>query len=84
MSAAPARRAGLSTKGELAVGFDADLAVFAAEEPFVVEAGELHHRHPITPYQGAGLTGRVRATYLRGQRVDLDAPTGRLLRRGQE
>lgn len=84
MSAAPARRAGLSTKGELAVGFDADLAVFAAEEPFVVEAGELHHRHPITPYQGAELTGRVRATYLRGQRVDLDAPTGRLLRRGQE
>ncbi|MDN5819966.1 MAG: allantoinase AllB [Brachybacterium sp.] len=83
MSSAPAERVGLTSKGQLALGFDADLAVFAAEETFVVDAGQLHHRHPITPYQGKTLQGRVRATYLRGQRVDFDAPTGQLLRHGE-
>ncbi|ATG52753.1 allantoinase AllB [Brachybacterium vulturis] len=83
MSSAPAERVGLTSKGQLAIGFDADLAVFAAEETFVVDAGQLHHRHPITPYQGKTLQGRVRATYLRGQRVEFDAPTGQLLRHEQ-
>ncbi|ASK66440.1 allantoinase [Brachybacterium avium] len=83
MSTAPAERVGLTSKGQLRVGFDADLAVFAAEETFVVDAGQLHHRNPITPYQGKTLQGRVRATYLRGQRVDFDAPTGQLLRHGE-
>ncbi|NMA78186.1 MAG: allantoinase AllB, partial [Actinomycetales bacterium] len=83
MSTAPAQRVGLTSKGQLRVGADADLAVFAADESFEVEAAKLHHRNAITAYEGKTLSGRVRATYLRGRRVQFDAPTGRLLSRGE-
>lgn len=82
MSTQPAQRAGLDAKGDLRVGLDADLAVFAEDETYVVDASALHHRHPITPYEGRELSGRVRRTYLRGRPVDLETPTGTLLRRG--
>ena len=39
MSAGPAALAGLTGKGAIAVGGDADLVVFAPDEPFVVDAG---------------------------------------------
>jgi allantoinase len=82
MSAAPARLAGLARKGRIAVGYDADFCVLAPEEPFVVDPGQLHHRHPrTTPYLGRELYGVVRATILRGQPVDAEQPAGRLLTR---
>ena len=84
MATRPASRVGLRSKGTLALGYDADLAVFAPDDAFVVDAGRLHHRNPITPYQGRALSGRVRRTYLRGEPVDLDGtPRGQLLRRGE-
>ncbi len=84
MATRPARRVGLRSKGTLALGFDADLAVFAPDDAFVVDAGRLHHKNPITPYQGRALSGRVRRTYLRGEVVDLaGAARGQLLRRGE-
>ena len=49
---APAALAGLSSKGAIAVGRDADLVVFAPDESFVVDPDRLHHRHPVTPYAG--------------------------------
>jgi allantoinase len=79
MAEAPARLAGLPRKGSIAVGWDADLVAFAPDERFTV--GELHHRNPVTPYAGRGLTGVVRRTWLRGQRAD-GSPIGRLLARG--
>jgi allantoinase len=83
MSAAPAARAGLRTKGRLEVGADADFSVFAPEDSFVVDPGRLHHRNPVTPYAGRRLHGVVRATWLRGMRVDLaGVPRGRILSRG--
>ncbi|WP_416956145.1 allantoinase AllB [Nocardioides sp. T5] len=83
MATAPARRVGLAGKGEIAVGADADLCVFAPEEEWVVDPAALHHKNPVTPYAGRTLTGTVRATWLRGRPVDLVAgPRGRLLRRG--
>ncbi|HST72104.1 MAG TPA: allantoinase AllB [Kocuria rosea] len=83
MSTKPARRAGLRSKGKLALGYDADLVVFAPDDAFVVDAGKLHHKNPITPYQGKALSGRVRRTYLRGTAVDFTTPRGRLIRRGE-
>ncbi|MFD4421666.1 allantoinase AllB [Agromyces sp. NPDC058484] len=82
MSARPAQLAGLTRKGRLALGYDADLSVFAADDAFVVDATTLHHKNPITPYAGRTLSGIVRQTFLRGQRVDGVTPTGRLIRRG--
>ena len=83
MSTAPAQLAGLTRKGRLALGYYADLSVFAADEAFVVEVSKLHHRNPITPYQGRALSGVVRRTFLRGSEVDNVVPTGALIRRGE-
>jgi allantoinase len=83
MAAAPARLAGLAAKGRTAVGGDADFAVLAPEEAFVVDPGQLYHRHPATtPYAGRTLYGVVRLTVLRGHVIDPDRPRGKLLRRG--
>ena len=79
MSTAPARLAGLSGKGAIAVGKDADLVAFAPDEEWIV--GDLEHRNPVTPYTGRSLVGAVRRTWLRGQPAD-GAPIGRLLVRG--
>ncbi len=81
MSAAPAALAGLDRKGGLVVGRDADLAVFAPDEAFVVDAATLRHRNPITPYAGRTLTGVVRSTWLRGRELVGDRCVGRLLAR---
>jgi allantoinase len=70
MAAGPADLAGLRRKGRIAVGHDADLVAFAADETFVVDPAALHHRHPVTPYAGRELTGVVRATWLRGRVID--------------
>jgi allantoinase len=83
MATAPARRVGLAGKGEIAVGADADLCVFAPDEPWVVDPARLHHKNPVSAYAGRTLTGIVRATWLRGRPVELSAgPRGRLLRKG--
>jgi allantoinase len=79
MAAGPARIAGLSRKGAIAVGRDADLVVFAADEAFTVDPAKLHHRHPLTPYAGRRLEGVVQATWLRGE----PPGHGRLLHRGE-
>ncbi|MEP7765120.1 allantoinase AllB [Sanguibacter sp. 25GB23B1] len=83
MSQRPAELARVDGKGRLAVGYDADLAVFATDDTFVVDVTRLHHKNPITPYAGRTLVGVVRATYVRGRPVDFAEPTGRLVRRGQ-
>ncbi|HEY2079439.1 MAG TPA: allantoinase AllB [Streptosporangiaceae bacterium] len=82
MSAAPARLAGLTGKGRIAPGYDADFCVLAPDESFVVEPGQLRHKHATTtPYTGRKLNGVVRATFLRGQLVESGQPNGRLLSR---
>jgi allantoinase len=82
MSAKPAALARLSNKGRLAPGYDADFAVFAPDEAYVVDVSKLKHKNPITPYDGRALSGVVRKTYLRGQQINDRTPTGKLLRRG--
>ncbi len=76
MAAAPADLVGLTGKGRIAPGCDADLVAFAPDEEFVVDAAGLRHRHPVTPYDGARLSGVVRRTWLRG-----GDPNGSLLSR---
>ena len=63
----PALFAGLSgRKGAIRRGHDADLVVFAPDQTWTVKADDLHHRHPVTPYDGRKLRGVVRRTYVRG------------------
>lgn len=62
----PARLARLENKGQIAIGRDADLVVWSPEESFVVTPELIRHRHKVTPYLGAELSGVVQATYVRG------------------
>ncbi|MDH3499983.1 MAG: allantoinase AllB [Acidimicrobiia bacterium] len=73
LATAPARLAGIDThKGEIAVGKHADLAVFDTGATWTVAGAELHQRHPLTPYDGMEVRGRVTETFLRGQPVFAD------------
>ena len=83
MAENPAREVGLNTKGHIALGYAADLAVFAPDEAFIVDVAKLQHKNPVSAYDGRPLAGVVRSTWLAGKRIDLDEdPRGRLLSRG--
>ena len=69
LAAAPARLAGLGSKGRIAVGCDADFVVFEPDAQFTVNPARLRQRHQITPYAGMTLSGVVRQTFVRGVRV---------------
>ena len=83
MATAPADRVGLTHKGRLAVGADADLVVLAPDDELTVDVAALAHKNPVSAYAGRRLRGVVRRTYLRGALVDPDHPHGRLLVRDQ-
>jgi allantoinase len=82
MAEGPARLVGLQRKGRIGLGHDADLCVFAPDETFVVDPERLHHKNPLTPYDGRLLRGVVRSTWLRGEELAGDRPRGHLLTRG--
>ncbi|HZA37472.1 MAG TPA: dihydropyrimidinase, partial [Vicinamibacterales bacterium] len=52
LSTAPARLFGLNSKGEIAVGKDADLVIFDPQERRTITQAELHHTSDYTPYEG--------------------------------
>jgi allantoinase len=81
MSTAPAELVGLTGKGAIEPGRDADLCVLAPEEEFTVDAENLFHRNAVSAYHGRTLTGVVRRTWLRGREVTGAAPHGKLLER---
>jgi allantoinase len=85
LAANVARRFDLPEKGEIKIGFDADLALVDLEQKFDVVPNNLLYRHRHTPYLGRRLTGKVVQTILRGQTVFKDGkivskPLGRLVR----
>jgi allantoinase len=87
MSLGPARLTGLTQKGQISRGFDADLVIWNPEAEQRVEPANIAHRHKITPYALETLSGVVHQTYVRGEKVfDRSAPVtrapfGRILRR---
>jgi allantoinase len=63
----PARRYGLLDKGDVALGYDADLALLDPDRRFVVRAADSPSAQGYTPFEGQELTGQVTATFLRGR-----------------
>jgi allantoinase len=73
------------TKGRIAVGADADLALVDLKAKFTVCAEDLLYRHKQSPYVGRALTGRVVRSILRGNTVFHDGrqvsrPLGQLVK----
>jgi allantoinase len=82
----PAQRFGLHSKGDIAPGFDADLAIVDPQQSFVVRAQESESTQGYSPFEGMQMSGRVVSTYLRGEAVYhggriVGAPRGRYLQR---
>jgi allantoinase len=81
MASGPAALVGLTAKGSIEPGKDADLVAFDPDAEFEVDPFRLHHRHPVTAYAGRTLRGVVHETWLRGERIDGTRTRGRLLDR---
>ncbi len=82
----PARRFGLHTKGAIAEGYDADLALVDTNHSSVVHAAESESSQEYTPFEGFELNARVTDTLVRGRHVLVNGqvtgePAGRYLHR---
>ncbi len=62
----PARRFGLNSKGDIAPGLDADLALVDPRESWTVRAKDSESSQGYTPFEGLELGCKVKATFLRG------------------
>lgn len=66
----PAAQVGFENqKGSIEKGRDADIVIIDPNEEFRVEADQLRHRHPFTPYDDEVLRGVVKKTFLRGKKI---------------
>jgi allantoinase len=82
----PAQRFGLLGKGDIGLGYDADIVLVDPHASFVVRAAESESHQGYTPFEGVELTGRVKSTFLRGSLVYdngtiVGPPRGKYLRR---
>ncbi|HET7480647.1 MAG TPA: allantoinase AllB, partial [Rubrobacteraceae bacterium] len=84
-SEAVAGRFGLSKKGRIEAGYDADLTLVDLDHSGTFKAEDLLYRHKQSPYVGRELKGKVVHTLLRGNPVFSEGrvvsePKGRLVR----
>jgi len=82
----PAQRFGLNMKGDIAEGFDADLALVDPAKTWTIRAAESPSTQGYTPFEGLELSARVATTFLRGMKVWHDGrivgkPRGQYLHR---
>ncbi|GGF50055.1 dihydroorotase [Mameliella alba] len=68
LSLNPAKRLGLDC-GRIAAGAPADLVMFDADKPIVLDRFKLRSKSKNTPFDGARLQGRVLGTWVGGTRV---------------
>lgn len=84
-----ARRFGLTDKGDLAVGYDADIALVDPTQTTVIRPEDSESRQEYTPFDGFTLEALVTDTFVRGSHVlkngaVVGGPTGRYVPRGPE
>ncbi len=82
----PSRRFGLLKKGDIAPGFDADIALVDPSVHWVVRAEDSESSQGYSPLEGTELTGKVKHAFLRGAQILDDGsvsggPSGRYLAR---
>lgn len=69
LSTGTARMFGLTDKGSVTVGKDADLVIFDPQQKFVIRHDKLHMNVDYNPYEGLEVTGMPQVVYARGKRV---------------
>jgi len=67
-----AKTYGLNGKGSIAIGYDADIALWDPNKTATISQADLHHGSDYTPYEGIEITGWPVATMLRGKFVVRD------------
>ena len=82
----PAKRFGLNSKGDIAPGLDADLALVDPRSSWTIRAQDSESTQGYTPFEGIELSAKVKATFLRGALVCengkvVGTPRGRYLHR---
>jgi allantoinase len=82
----PARRYGVQGKGDIAEGFDADIALVDPHRSWMVDPADSFSTQQYSPFRGMEIGATVDATFLRGQQVFgsgsvLGSPTGRYVHR---
>ena len=66
-STTPARLVGLKNKGDIIVGYDADLVIFDPNHEIVLSPESLHENVDWTPYDGFKMSGWPSTTISRGE-----------------
>lgn len=84
----PARRFGLTNKGDIASGLDADLVLVDPDANYVVEPSDSPSGQQYSPFTNMQLSAKVRKTFLRGQLIFdngkiVGTPRGKYLQRPQ-
>ncbi|QRG70299.1 allantoinase AllB [Brevibacillus choshinensis] len=69
ISTNPAERFQLRTKGEIAIGKDADIILIDPNQSYVVKEENFYYRHKHSPYTNRTIDCRVTKTFVRGQLV---------------
>ena len=82
----PAQRFGLNRKGDIAAGFDADIALVDPARSWTIAAKDSPSTQGYTPFEGLEMSARVDATFLRGMKIFEDGqvigkPRGEYLHR---
>jgi allantoinase len=70
-----ASRFGVDDKGDIGVGFDADLALIDLHASYTLTRDMLLDRHKLSPYVGRQFRGLVKRTIVRGDTVFVDGRT---------
>lgn len=65
----PAMRFGLLHKGDIEIGYDADLVLFDPEETWTIHGEDSFSAQQYTPFEGIEVTGKVKTTFVRGHCV---------------
>ena len=82
----PAQRFGLNRKGDIAVGFDADIALVDPRRTWTIRAEDSPSTQGYTPFEGLEMSAAVTTTFLRGMKIQeggqvLGKPRGQYLHR---
>lgn len=80
LSGNSAKLFGMNGKGQIKIGFDADITIFNPNVKTLISAATMHQNVDYTPYEGTIVQGQIAAVFLNGQ---LCAENGEAIKKHQ-